>query len=150
MKVLFLDIDGVLNRSGTQEKLNTIFGPFTGIDWRLLDKFKIWCSNRPDLSIVLSSSWRLDERYDHAFTNHLKELGINWIDTTPNLGHRGKEIATWLDEHDVTAYAILDDMSDMHPVGAHLVQTSESRGLEDKHLKRLDKLLGYDQDQAPQ
>lgn len=144
MKVLFLDIDGVLNCDSTKEKLTTVFGDFTGVDARHLARLKNWLAGKDDLSIVLSSSWRLDGRYDKAFTNKLKELGLSWISETPNIGHRGKEIATWLDENDCTHYAIIDDMSDMHPVGAALVQTSSHDGLQDKHLKKLDKLLGYD------
>lgn len=140
MKVLFLDIDGVLNCQSTKEKLPTVFGDFTGVDTKLLNKFKNWLKDK-DVKIVLSSSWRLDERYDKAFTNRLKELGLSWISETPNLGHRGKDIAAWLDQNDVSHWAILDDISDVHPVGRGLVQTSEVRGLEDKHLRKIEELL---------
>lgn len=140
MKVLFLDIDGVLNRQKTKEKLPTVFGDFTGVDTELLNRFKNWHAGK-DVKIVLSSSWRLDERYDKAFTNKLKELGLTWISETPNLGHRGRDISSWLDQNDVTHWAILDDTSNVHPVGKGLVQTSEIRGLEDKHLRRIEELL---------
>lgn len=142
MKVLFLDIDGVLNKDGTKEKLPTIFGPFTGLDSKLLAVFKSWYSLWQDeVKIVLSSSWRLDERYDHAFTKHLNENGITWIDTTPNLGHRGEEIYHWVRHNSPTHFAIIDDTNEMAPVGKALVQTSPIKGIEAKHLRKIEQLL---------
>lgn len=140
MKVLFLDIDGVLNNARTEDKIQTVFGPFTGLCPILTRRLVDWLTLHPDVKVVLSSSWRLDERYDHVFTKHLNSSNIFWIDITPNLGRRGREIASWLAKNDVERYAILDDISDMHPVGKALVQTSR-HGLEDKHLRKLEHLL---------
>lgn len=142
MKVLFLDIDGVLNNDTTKEKVQTVFGSFTGINSILLNRFLNWRQFR-DIEVVLSSSWRLDERYNYAFTKHLNDLGITWIDVTSRIGTRGAEIKDWLDRHtDVTHYAILDDIAvDMKPVSEHLVQTSYVKGLRNKDLKKIDILL---------
>jgi hypothetical protein len=142
MKVLFLDIDGVLNRDCTKETVDTIFGPFKGIDRYLLGKLLNWKGNHPDVSIVLSSSWRLDDRYDKAFTKHLRELGIDWISETPNTGRRGNDIHSWLLQHpEVTHHAILDDDADMYPVGKFHIQTSPIHGVRDKHFKKLNYYL---------
>lgn len=146
MKVLFLDVDGVLNRDGTKEKTSN---GFIGVDRVLSDKLLNWMEGK-DITIVLSSSWRLgEETFGDIFTGHLKEAGINWIDVTPNLGgkDRGLEIKEWLDRNQdilfVTHFAILDDMSPryMKPLAKNAVQTSYTKGLEDKHLEMLNKLL---------
>lgn len=142
MKVLFLDVDGVLNKEGTKATVETIFGRFTGLDQSLVNKLLIWLKEHEDVKVVLSSSWRLDGRFDHAFTNKLKEAGVTWIDETPNCGHRGEDIYQWYMDHpEVTHFAILDDTSDVHPVGKALVQTSAKTGLRDKDLKKLEELL---------
>lgn len=143
MKVLFLDIDGVLNKDGTKEKvIGTDGTEFTGVDKVLVKRFLDWHATRPDVEIVLSSSWRIP----HAFVDckaHLNENGIYWIDETPHLGgiDRGLEIQSWLvDNPQVTQYAILDDIQ-VKFVGSHLVQTSNKTGVTEKNLKFVDKLL---------
>jgi hypothetical protein len=147
MKVLFLDIDGVLNNESTKEQIETVLGPMDAVDKRLLDKFMSWWKSRPDVKIVLSSSWRLSEDvFGPVFKDCLKASGINWIDETPNLGHRGEEIATWINAHtnDITHWAILDDEGNkIHPVGRFAVICSSKWGLRDKDLIKLDALLGY-------
>ena len=145
MKVLFLDIDGVLNRHGCREvdQITNVFGEFDGVNPVLLDKFLTWLSDK-DVKIVLSSSWRQDEHLGDNPKIYLKSKGLSWIDETPRLGHRGREIAAWLDAHDVTHWAILDDeQNNIHPVGKGLVCTSSHKGLRDKDLIKLDALLGY-------
>jgi HAD domain in Swiss Army Knife RNA repair proteins len=139
MKVLFLDIDGVLNCDSTKERVDISFGGFLGIDHRLKKRYLDWLQGK-DIHVVLSSSWRLDER----FTEILKSERIHWESETPNLGRRGKDINQWIKDHkhpQVSKVAILDDSSDMHPVGRYLVQTSEVDGLQDRHLKRVESLL---------
>lgn len=139
MKVLFLDIDGVLNNGNTKEIITVPLGDFTGIDAKLLKLFQDWKAKRPNVNIVLSSTWRNDER----FTDHLRTLGLSWIDQTANLGTtRGIEIGKWLGNHlDVTHFAIVDDVSNMRPLTNHLVQTSPKHGIRDKDLKKIDILL---------
>ena len=139
MKVLFLDIDNVLNRDGTKEK----FCEFDGLDKALLERFLHWKNTaQPDLKIVLSSSWRIPCPFGD-FMKHLNDNGITWIDVTPNLGgvDRGLEILAWLKDHpEVTQWAVLDDLQVGH-VGNRLVQTSPKRGVENKHLAKINKLL---------
>ncbi len=133
MKVLFLDIDGVLNRDGTKEK----FLGYTGLDKKLVDRFLTWL--KPDVNVVLSSTWRTDERFVH----HLVDAHIPLYSHTPNLGgiDRGVEIKLWLAEHpEVKQWAVVDDCQ-MTWVGYRLVLTSPKRGLEDKHLIRINNIL---------
>ena len=137
MKILFLDVDGVLNHKGTKERVVTKHGSFISLDAMLVKRLQDWLRDHPDVKIVLSSSWREDTLYDGAFTRALHDAGINWISETPRIGRRGVEIAAWLDQNDCSRWAILDDDGDMHPVGKFHAQTSAKRGLEDKHLKKI-------------
>lgn len=142
MKVLFLDIDGVLNCARTDTKLDESFGLFKGMDGldsRLLERFLRWWD--PEyIKIVISSNWRLDGR----FLVYLKKSKIDYIDVTQNLGSRRQEILLWLTHHpDVTHYAILDDVHHNfgQPLVKHFVQTSFITGVTDKNLAKINKLL---------
>lgn len=143
-KLIFLDIDGVLNNDYTKEK----FAGFTGINIRLRDMFLSWWTDR-DYKLVLSSSWRIPSAYGD-FVGHLVDNGLSFIGETPNLKGigRGHEIQAWLLNNTVeeeTKYAILDDdgpsefLKHQRPF---LVQTAGTKGLEPKKLKKLDELLG--------
>lgn len=143
MKVLFLDIDGVLNKHTTKERYP--YPPWegmVGLDAAIVEKYLDWRKYK-DISVVLSSSWRLHpETFDYLNNN-----GIFWSDLTPreiswrngNSKQRGAEIAAWLKQHpETTHYAILDDCAVKHN---HLVMTSYYHGLQDKHLRLVDKYL---------
>lgn len=106
-KVLFLDVDGVLNMWGSG-------GLFTLNKNRL--KLLKEIVEKTNCEIVLSSTWR--KSYDHVrkLNNSLKYRGMKISSFTPisNNGHRGTEIQTWLDEPKFEGvYAIVDDDSDM-------------------------------------
>lgn len=112
MKVLFLDIDGVVNCAKTMQRHRGFIGidPFMAfLVGRLVD--------RTGCKVVLSSTWRLDE----ASCEEVSKQVCKFIDVTPRLFNgiyapmeRGHEIKDWLDRHpEVTRYAILDDNSDM-------------------------------------
>lgn len=134
MKVLFLDIDGVLNKDGTKEKCEG----FTGVDRRLLQKLTSWLETHPEVNLVLSSTWRTDPK----FIAHLLELGLNFYGYTPQLHvDRGLEILSWLTEHpEVKHWAVLDDCQ-MKKVGSRLVLTSPKEGLQIKHLAKIEHIL---------
>lgn len=143
MKILFLDIDGVLNNDFTKEK----YAGFCGIDSRLRDMFLAWLNSR-DVSIILSSSWRIPSAFGD-FKAELNRNGIEWIDETPIFTHlgytkRGIEIQASLDTYEPDKYAILDDYNPsefLKHQRPFLVQTSARLGLEPKKLKKLDQLL---------
>ena len=144
MRVLFLDIDGVLNRRGTKERCNG----YLGVDRELSRRFLTWLRGT-DVKVVLSSTWR-----NHPeMWGHLREAGIEWIGVTPDLVRRhvsgvyeatvrGDEIKRWLDDNQITSYAILDDCSDMlEHQKPYFVQTDENFGIEDKHIARLNQIF---------
>ena len=122
MKVIFLDIDGVLNHEKHYKWLMETDEPtslqrvypyseFNPTSCKLLNKI----IDETDAKIVLSSSWRLDGIL--KLNNIFKHCGIyhKIFDVTPCLDiDRGKEIDKWLSEHpEVTNYVILDDDTDM-------------------------------------
>lgn len=122
MKVIFLDIDGVLNHQKHYEWLLLTDEPtpmqrtypYTEINpgsCRLLNEI----IQETGAKIVVSSSWRLD---GEARLNSLfKYFGLPRIyDITPCLNtDRGIEIGAWLAAHpEVTHYVILDDDEDMN------------------------------------
>lgn len=136
MKVLFLDIDGVLNNSYTKEKC---LG-FTGVDKKLAKLLSNWLRKNTDISVVLSSTWRTDPKMWYA----INAEGIEWIDVTDELNGRSQQIERWLVAHpDVTHYAIRDDQDyswteDQYKAFVH---TNEHKGLTDEDLKKLDKIF---------
>lgn len=123
MKVLFLDIDGVVNSYNTQER----FMGFLGIQPDLADLIKE-IIEKTGCKVVLSSTWRSDK----ATRNHVKLKVCDFIDITPKSdrrGFRGDEIRRWLALHpEVTKYCVLDDNSDFH-MEQKLFQTSMTRGI---------------------
>jgi hypothetical protein len=141
MKVLFLDIDGVVNCVTTAQRHRGAIG---------IDPYMSLLVNRiaeaTGAQIVLSSTWRLWKESREEVNRYIFP---NPIDSTPHIFRdketkeivpyrntggiemvlRGEEIKAWLDEHpEVTRYAILDDNSDMLP-GQPLFKTSWSTGL---------------------
>ena len=106
MKVIFLDIDGVLNCSKTS---NPRKFPYV-VDRRLLTRLQKLL-DRTGAKVVLTSSWRLDPVGLFA----ARHAGVPFIGTSPDKPRspRCKEILDWLSEHPrVTRYAVIDDEDD--------------------------------------
>lgn len=138
-KVLFLDIDGVLNCSTTKEKFEEgIYKHFISLDKKRLKLFLGWLEDK-DIQIVLSSSWRGSE----FLRNFLKDNGVNFVAYTNHDYTRSIEISKFVSDHAIEKYAILDDMDFGWNAEqrARFVQTSYMHGLRKKNLKRLDKIL---------
>lgn len=130
MKVLFLDIDGVLNHRMTKDR---VCG-FMGLDPDLIAVFNKIVDAMPDLKIVVSSTWR--HMFMPGVYSNFEELiqllnkrGLKGeiIGRTPDSWHdiRGREISEWLADHpEVTHYVILDDSPDAGSGhDAHYVRT---------------------------
>ena len=109
MKVLFLDIDGVVNCSKTAQRHRG----YVGIDpYMAFLVGKIFLAT--DAKMVLSSTWRLWDESRLEVSRQVYEI----YDVTDDLhtNWRGKEVRKWLEEHpEVTRYAILDDNADFYP-----------------------------------
>jgi hypothetical protein len=106
MKVIFLDIDGVLNCKKTP---NPRKFPYV-VDRKLLRRLKRLL-DRTGAKVVLSSTWR----YDPAGLFSARHWGVPFIDVTPDMPKRPRrsEILAWLRAHPRgTRYAIIDDEDD--------------------------------------
>ena len=144
MRVLFLDIDGVLNSERSCAAFDGYPHDFTAKAMGMFDMVAVALirklCHKTDCSIVLSSTWRITSA-PHEVANGL-DLPV--MDKTPVLnGPRGIEIAAWLNEHpEVTKYAIVDDNSDMLPDQmCRFVQTNFQTGLSLDDYRQLKHLL---------
>ena len=153
MRVLFLDIDGVLNTEGQTTRFGKDF----------IDPDKALMINSlcviTGACIVISSDWRLPTNDGFEGTvAFLREAGI----TVPIIGmtpiievgnsewtkitlddHRRNEIRRWLDEHEgIESFAVVDDLQMRGSgVGGHAVQTSGFHGVQPKHIRKLQEIL---------
>lgn len=153
MKVIFLDMDGVMNSTrsvialrgyGFMPPSHTLNGAADARAIRKqcnLDPISVGLLKRilkeTGAKVVISSSWRFrnEQKTIDVFNVMFKahRLPRVVIGSTPhhNSGFRGEEIRLWLEDHpEVTAYIILDDDSDMHAEQqAHFLQTNNHVGL---------------------
>jgi hypothetical protein len=144
MKVIFLDIDGVLNSHESYERIGN--GGMLGIDEIYLERFKR-ILEATGAKVVLSSTWRL-----HPDTRaEVRNAGIDFIDCTPSIPksggaesmERGEEVLDWLIRNPgVTDYAILDDDSDFMK-WQHLFKTSWQHGLTEEVAEAVIKHLNH-------
>ena len=141
MKVIFLDVDGVLNskQDGNSVRLRT--------DSHLCLLREI--VKATDAKIVLSSSWRRGPvKAFKNLRNRLAEYGLEIMDSTPVLfdySCRGDEIRLWLDDkgQSVERFVTLDDAADMAEfTDINLVQTDPQFGLQEKEALRCIEVLG--------
>lgn len=151
MKVIFCDVDGVLNNAVTKARSPS---GYTGVSDKLILKLKLIVDETGAI-IVLSSDWRLakddpvhgkDYRYlvrkllfvgKLKISDHTKDIA--WKD-------RGLEIKTYLDEHPkVSEFVVLDDLPfrDFWTNGllGNLVLTDPKKGLTDADVNRAIKIL---------
>jgi hypothetical protein len=122
MKIIFLDIDGVLNVycEGRDQFGCTFHTNFVENLRNIIDK--------TGAKIVISSSWRTDGLDVMKELWKYRDLPGEVIDVTPDSYYlinegkfefydqveRGHEIQYWLDKHkEVTNYVIIDDDNDM-------------------------------------
>lgn len=148
-KVIFLDIDGVLNSDTTIRRTadNYVF-----VGSRQLKNLKN-IINVTGAKVVLSSDWRYDRdnpEYNSDYLelkNELMRYGIRFYGFTPELSsaHRGAEIDQWLKEHaEVSNFVILDDRTDMEPNKDHWVQTTMAHGLGKEEMEAAINILMKD------
>jgi hypothetical protein len=135
MKVIFLDIDGVLN---TEVFQRAYFGILKRLEVsrpeaktlakaEIRDEFGItfdpmatdmlgWVIESTGARIVISSTWRMSGLRTMQTMWEMRSLPGEVIDITPRLNTpRGEEIAEWLRGNQVDSYVIIDDDSDMLP-----------------------------------
>ena len=163
-KVIFLDIDGVLNSSRTLHEDISLEDDLISNLKELVDK--------TGAKIILSSSWRLSteavatlmdrldkfglaisgmtcdgvdldwlEKYEFDATKKYLDTKFDWDENRQiKITHdRGAEIFKWLHDHDDCAYVILDDeIEDIKPYFSEsaIVKTSYKTGLTKEDVKK--------------
>lgn len=155
MKVIFLDMDGVINSIAYWKQRNVVASHRSVFD-RHLDEIDPVALSRlntlvekSDAKLVLSSSWRETHSCKEI---ELMFLEIGWrqttvpfIGATPYLrGKRGEEVDHWLERNtSVKQYVILDDDSDFtsEQKESHFVHTSWETGLLDEHVEKAIQIL---------
>ena len=138
IKVIFLDIDGVVNCWGTKERAPS---KCIGVEQRLIAHIKE-IVDATGAKLVLSSTWRKDWAFnlmegvdgEYLRTEFAKQ-DLYFLDYTPSRrdSHRGEEIKEWLEstDYDVESYVIIDDeMFDIWELHeGHMVRTSFDHGI---------------------
>lgn len=151
MKVIFLDIDGVLNSSAYDRVRRPDEGNIDITRLQLLKQL----TDATGARIVLTSTWRkhweeqpapLDEA-GKELVSTFGSAGLEIYSKTPIIGYiqRAQEIREWLSLHpDVDGFVILDDsIYDWGDMTDRFVQTNYriGRGLEQEHIDRALELL---------
>lgn len=134
MKIVFLDVDGVLNCMGSKSKCKGLIG----IDDKRVKLLK-QIVDVTNAFIVLTSSWKTGWKREPIDKDSQKEMGnyldrklkkerLYILDKTKYMSERGKGIIEWIDSHNVDTWCVLDDeiFSDYEEYGIlpHLVKTS--------------------------
>lgn len=168
-KVIFLDVDGVLNSSRTLYEDISLEDDLISNLKELVDK--------TGAKIILSSSWRLSteavatlmdkldkfglvisgmtcdgvdldwlEKYEFDATKKYLDTKFDWDENRQiKITHdRGAEIFKWLHDHDDCAYVILDDeIEDIKPYFSEsvIVKTSYKTGLTKEDVKKAIQIL---------
>lgn len=149
MKIIFLDIDGVVNSlrtvmayGGYPHNLGEDLELFDGVALQMIRNL---CEEH-DIKIVLSSTWRL---HDDLYRDIAEKLKLPIIDRTPCFMYgggtnRGHEVEAWLKTHpEVKNYVIVDDVDSFFPIQKkHFVKVDGEEGLSFKNICKIKKKLG--------
>lgn len=151
MKLLFLDVDGVLNSDDYRGEAAAAGKTIDVMDPENVKHLNTLQRLVPDLRIVVSSTWRLMYPLEQI-ERKMRQAGYEGealLDRTPCHGrgdpfdaNRGLEIMDWLEKNaSGTSFAIVDDHAEMGPVLDALVQTDPDVGLTGHDVERIVKLL---------
>lgn len=164
LKIIFLDIDGVLN-SSTYMKSFCVCGDsyFTDVvDPTIVNKLKKFLDKHDDTKLVITSSWRYGNVYDtiELFkSTGLRELNKYIVGVTPRLIYsfgRGDEIQWFINNYntdvigdlvndyfEIDRYVIVDDevfdLTDNQM--EYTIQIDNNTGLTDENIKEITQKL---------
>lgn len=146
MKIIFLDIDGVLN-----DTLTTAREPHgcIGIDDDKVKRLRK-IVKKTGACIILTSTWRIgweheeDQCSDLAkyMNRKLRREGLHIIGKTDHMADRGQEIREWLNKHkNIEGWIVLDDCVfpdyEKYQIMDMLVKTNFYHGgLKDDHVDK--------------
>lgn len=138
LKIIFLDIDGVLNsdeyfNNRVKEGLNHPLTEFDPLAVARLNKIL----EETDAKIVVSSDWRWTNNLDTIF----EEVGIKgkiYDRTGYRFGIRDEEVEDWLEKHNVVDYVIIDDQHNFNKERKqHFFRTKYNDGLTDDIMNKI-------------
>ena len=159
MKVIFLDIDGVLNDKKCRARAPSGCRGVADAKLKLLREIVL----RTDAKLVLTSSWKKYWKKEEAtdpdmlyLMKKLKRFGLSIYDKTEDTfwAERGKGIHLWLTDHrDTTAWVVLDDEVfpdyETYKISKHLVKTEflhgRDGGLQEEHIEQALVILNPDE-----
>ena len=115
-KIIFLDVDGVLNSINKLIKVyNETHRPHSGykypFDEKCLENLKAMVEET-DAYIVITSTWRKDLRGKKRLLEELKDYGLDErvIGYTPIMGRREEEIKFFISKYpEEIEYVVIDD-----------------------------------------
>lgn len=153
MKIIFLDVDGVLNSIDSEDR----FHCFIGLDYSGIKLLKE-IVDATEAEIVLVSTWKTSWSKDGSrpdslgayLDQRLAEEGLTITDKTDgSMNERGHGIVDWLFEHPTESWIVLDDeiFEDYEECGImpHLIKTSfYDGGLKEKHVEMAINLLNQE------
>ncbi len=159
-KIIFLDIDGVLNSCNTFIENKIVKNLYSkcldrtymnDLKWLLLDidfeKLQLLKQivDITDAKIVISSSWKKLRLYP-LVEEYLIQKGIPIIGTTKNIkSERGKEIKTYIEENMINDFIVIDDeiFDDYDDLIINrLIKTDfYQNGLDEEHVEEAVKIL---------
>lgn len=151
MKILFLDVDGVLNSLlFFRTRPRSDYLSDDRLDLQAIERLNR-ITDETGAKIVVSSTWRLPYVWNNQLAMlivALQKTGIKGeiIGMTPDHQTqygRGGEIQDWMNNCglQIDSFVILDDDSDMDHLTNHLVQTKFVDGLQDNHVEAAIKIL---------
>ena len=167
-KIIFLDLDGVLNTANYYDRLQHEHLPTEDIFGTMFDPNAVeqlsHIIDSTKAKIVISSSWRYSgianmramwkarqlpgEIYDITslfvaddyIREHMEEENFDFYEAMTSV--REMEISAWLQEHpEVTSYVILDDQSTFRQLKEHFVQINPKSGITNKDTEQVITIL---------
>jgi hypothetical protein len=142
VRVIFWDLDGVLNHHGISGAWCRLWEP-ESLDRALVARAAALVSE-VNAKCVLSSKWRVGPDAYEDTLRCLEQSGWpssrdDFIGVTPHLRKsRGAEIEAWLSDHpEVSDFAIVDDNDDMASLRDRLILTDPFAGLSVEDCGRL-------------
>lgn len=150
MRVIFLDVDGVLNNGRAFKESHRLGCLGCGTDALAYENMKRFRElyDAVDAKVVLSSTWREFPEANRLIRCALFSWGIPVYDQTPIIDcfKRGEEIYSWMEHQPekIESYVILDDLEfDFAKwcMSEHHVKTNDSHGLCLRHVREAIKIL---------
>ncbi|MCB9425898.1 MAG: hypothetical protein H6584_02545 [Flavobacteriales bacterium] len=162
IKVIFLDIDGVLNSTKSCEFYEKKYGGngyggFFTEDREPTLREVLWDEDcvrwlhkivlETGASIVITSTWRHFYAIElfHAMFKLYQVFDLNIMGKTSSIGlkNRGEEIQKFIDQYSIINYVILDDSNNILPgQQARFVKTDFNVGLTEKDYLKAVRILG--------